>query len=365
MVGPRRRLTDPAATVAVETVPASTVEPAPPVTPPPNPDCAPTPGRTVTELPRPTATAIVVGDYDVPAVELGDVTIPAVHIDGFTIPAQTFDAGCLIEFEATGGCLGAVEMTSVALPEVTIPGFVIDAVVIDGKQVAERIVREPIVLAAASSPAVRLEQDCETVLTGDTANPALIRDELVRPAVIRPEGIRVGVLRPPVCVDGQCSPELAIDDVVVPQASLPEVVVPELVVLVERVAEAPDAQVVETPGQTSYTAPVDVLFDLEAAELRPDAAPALQAIAAAIQLAGPATQVTVEGHTDDLGEIGYNLDLSQRRAQAVTDWLVANGGIGADRITTIGLGEDVPVATNETPEGRALNRRVVISVATE
>ena len=184
----------------------------------------------------------------------------------------------------------------------------------------------------------------------------------MRRAAIRREGVRPGVRRPPICVDGDCSAELAVDDVVVPQASISEVVMPELVVLVQPLQDAPAAQVVEVPGQTSYTAPVDVLFDVEAAELRPDAEPSLQAIAAEIARAAPASRLTVEGHTDSDGEPAYNFDLSQRRAQAVTDWLVAVGGIAADRITTVGLGEDVPVSSNDTPEGRASNRRVVISV---
>ena len=266
--------------------------------------------------------AAIVGEpVDVPALELdGGETIPAVHVPGFTIPAQTFDGGCIIEFAAPGGCLGAVEMTAVTVPELRVPGFEIDAVVIDGEEVSERIVRPPVVIAAASAPAVRLEQDCEIAPIGEAADLALVREELVRPAAIRREGARPGVRRPPICVDGDCSAELAVDDVVVPQASISEVVMPELVVLVQPLQDAPAAQVVEVPGQTSYTAPVDVLFDVEAAELRPDAEPSLQAIAAEIARAAPAS-------TADRRRAH-----GQRRRAGLQLRLVAAAGAGRDRL---------------------------------
>jgi len=71
--------------------------------------------------------------------------------------------------------------------------------------------------------------------------------------------------------------------------------------------------------------------------------------------------IRIAGHTDSSGEKGYNLDLSQRRADAVRDFLMENG-IGAERITARGQGEEKAVASNDTAEGRRENRRVEIFV---
>lgn len=76
----------------------------------------------------------------------------------------------------------------------------------------------------------------------------------------------------------------------------------------------------------------------------------------------PDAQVIAEGHTDSVGDARYNQGLSERRAQAVKNSLVKTHGIDASRIEVVGYGETQPVATNKTNEGRAKNRRVVISV---
>lgn len=68
--------------------------------------------------------------------------------------------------------------------------------------------------------------------------------------------------------------------------------------------------------------------------------------------------VEIQGHTDNHGSDSYNLDLSQRRANTVRQHLI-NNGIAASRLTTRGFGESQPVASNDTDEGRAHNRRVV------
>ncbi len=75
----------------------------------------------------------------------------------------------------------------------------------------------------------------------------------------------------------------------------------------------------------------------------------------------PDTTIDVIGHTDNVGDAGYNQDLSARRARAVTRVLVSNG-VGQSRLRAIGRGEAEPVATNQTEEGRALNRRVEIII---
>ncbi len=73
----------------------------------------------------------------------------------------------------------------------------------------------------------------------------------------------------------------------------------------------------------------------------------------------PGLKIRIEGHTDDIGSIKYNMDLSGKRAQAIKDYLI-DKGIDPLRITTTGLGYAQPIADNDTPEGRALNRRAEI-----
>ena len=71
--------------------------------------------------------------------------------------------------------------------------------------------------------------------------------------------------------------------------------------------------------------------------------------------------MSVDGHTDSIGSDAYNQKLSVRRAQAVADYL-EKGGIAASRMTVKGFGESQPVASNDTAEGRAENRRVELKI---
>ncbi len=76
-------------------------------------------------------------------------------------------------------------------------------------------------------------------------------------------------------------------------------------------------------------------------------------------------QVDVEGHTDSVGGDAYNQQLSQRRAEAVVDLLVNEHGIARERLSPIGYGETRPVASNDTADGRAENRRVMATLEVE
>lgn len=104
-----------------------------------------------------------------------------------------------------------------------------------------------------------------------------------------------------------------------------------------------------------------VLFDFDKSALRPDAVDVLSPLLQAMQSDSQLKAVIV-GHTDNIGSEQYNLGLSERRAQAVADYLM-EGGIGAERLNVEGRGETEPVATNDTPEGRQENRRVDIVVS--
>lgn len=81
----------------------------------------------------------------------------------------------------------------------------------------------------------------------------------------------------------------------------------------------------------------------------------------------PDTPVTIEGHTDSQGNDDLNRSLSQRRAIAVREYLLANMALSADRITAVGYGESRPVASNQTADGRSQNRRidVVLSLSAD
>ena len=78
----------------------------------------------------------------------------------------------------------------------------------------------------------------------------------------------------------------------------------------------------------------------------------------------PDKNIRIEGHTDSVGDADTNLEISQQRANAVYEALVSLG-VAADRVTTMGMGEDFPIATNDTEEGRAQNRRVDVILLDE
>ncbi len=104
-----------------------------------------------------------------------------------------------------------------------------------------------------------------------------------------------------------------------------------------------------------------VLFASNEATLLPAAIIKLNEVAEALIKGNPDANITVEGHTDSQGQRDYNMNLAQKRADAVRDQLVARG-VAADRIKAVGIGPDRPVADNKSAEGRANNRRVEIIV---
>ena len=105
----------------------------------------------------------------------------------------------------------------------------------------------------------------------------------------------------------------------------------------------------------------DVLFDTGRAELKSGAFSTIDRLATFLR-ENPERRVAIEGHTDAVGSDSSNLSLSQRRADAVRAALVSRG-IDGTRITAKGMGEAVPVASNDTAEGRQRNRRVEVIIA--
>ena len=102
-----------------------------------------------------------------------------------------------------------------------------------------------------------------------------------------------------------------------------------------------------------------VNFKTDSAELTDDSVAILDRVANTL-VANPEIAVEVSGHTDSDGDDAYNKDLSQRRAETVMAYLTDNG-VAADKMTAMGYGEERPMATNETTEGKALNRRVELN----
>ena len=103
-----------------------------------------------------------------------------------------------------------------------------------------------------------------------------------------------------------------------------------------------------------------ILFGVSRDDLRPESAKSLADVTQGLLTLG-IREVRVEGHTDNVGNRTYNIDLSRRRAEAVARVLVANGFPDAG-ISRRGWAADFPVAPNDTAEGRAQNRRVTIVV---
>ena len=136
---------------------------------------------------------------------------------------------------------------------------------------------------------------------------------------------------------------------------------------IESVLKDLDAKVTDREIRIELAA--DVLFDFDKSELRAEAFPSLEKVAQVLR-SRAASPVMIEGHTDGKGTDAYNQPLSEKRAQAVREWLVKNGGASAGKITTRGWGKSKPIVPNarpdgsDDPEGRKKNRRVEISVRT-
>jgi len=122
------------------------------------------------------------------------------------------------------------------------------------------------------------------------------------------------------------------------------------------------AQVKEEARGMVITLSGQVLFVTGKSELLPAARDQLDQVATALKDQADVKPMVVEGYTDSVGSEASNLKLSKDRAESVRAYLVSKG-VPADKITSVGKGKADPVASNDTPEGRANNRRVEIVVA--
>jgi OmpA-OmpF porin, OOP family len=124
---------------------------------------------------------------------------------------------------------------------------------------------------------------------------------------------------------------------------------------VEPVAVAPPPAYVPVPEKIVING---VNFDFDKSTLKPVARDILDHAVTVIQPSA-SSRFRISGHTDSVGSDAYNQGLSERRAKSVGDYLVEHG-VQAQRLDAVGYGESRPVATNDTVEGRAKNRRVEI-----
>jgi outer membrane protein OmpA-like peptidoglycan-associated protein len=104
-----------------------------------------------------------------------------------------------------------------------------------------------------------------------------------------------------------------------------------------------------------------VLFELNGATILTESLPDMEAVRVVLVQHPEMTKVRIEGHTDSLGQDAANLELSQRRAAAVAQWLIEHG-VEATRLDAYGCGEQHPIASEATPAGKAKNRRVTFQV---
>lgn len=139
---------------------------------------------------------------------------------------------------------------------------------------------------------------------------------------------------------------------------------PEPVIIIKEVeVKVPAEPIVITappPPAERIVLASDTLFDFDQSKLVPQGQATLAKLVRNID---KNDRLIITGHTDDVGTEAYNLELSDRRANAVRDFLIAKG-IAPDQIETLAKGESEPIADNATEEGRTANRRVEIDIIT-
>jgi OmpA-OmpF porin, OOP family len=115
--------------------------------------------------------------------------------------------------------------------------------------------------------------------------------------------------------------------------------------------------------QKKVTIALNVLFDTNKCDVKEKYNNEIQKVADFMK-EYPNTKAVIEGHTDNVGDAKYNVQLSQCRADSVRKYLIDKFGIDGKRLAAKGYGQDKPIASNDTPEGRQKNRRVTAVIST-
>lgn len=113
-------------------------------------------------------------------------------------------------------------------------------------------------------------------------------------------------------------------------------------------------------NEITLNMPSDITFDVDRSDIKPQFGQTLYNVSQTLKEYA-STTVDVAGHADSTGSDEHNMALSQRRADSVAQALIANG-VQPVRVVAVGFGESRPIATNDTAEGRAKNRRVEIKL---
>ncbi len=328
------------------------------------PECEPGEGKTVTMLEDVVVEAQEIPELRTDDVEIDGQTVPGIVVEGVSIPERVAERGCIIEYEAPGGCLPAMEISGAYIPAYTLPERVLPEVTLPDGTVLEEVVLPGVTVDEVVVDGVSVDQVCQLEEDPGSFVSAVFRDPIFRDPGFQDAAFQDPVFRDTVFLDdGETLPGVAVPGASAPGTSIPGESVPGAALEGYYLEGAEDVEVTSKDSEVYYSSEGDVLFGNNEDEILPEAQAALEAVVADFGGRGEPVKIRVEGHTDDVGSEEHNLDLSQRRADAVAAWLVEHGGVDAEIITTEGFGFEYPRADNGTEEGRAQNRRVVISVA--
>ena len=290
---------------------------------------------------------------------------------GIIIPERVGQAGCIIEYDAPGRCLPAVEISGAYIPGYHVSGREIPAVELPDGSEFEELTQDGLSAEPVEIAGDRAEQVCQSdgneLEEGDAVSP-VSRGPISRgpisqgPDSTGPESNGPTSLGESGYISGYSMSGYSASGTSVSGASVSGDSLSGYVLEGSEGTERADLD--ET---TSYTTEGDVLFDSDEYELRADAESELQAVADDIVQRDDDYVIEVEGHTDDLPTSVYddNHELSELRAESVVDWLIDNAEVDESTISAEGLGEDYPRADNDSDEGRQQNRRVVITIQPE
>lgn len=330
-------------------------------------ECKAGPGKTIEQEPDTLIEAHVQEATHIDSTTVGGHKVPGFTVGAFKTPEQVVDGGCVIRYDAPGGCLGRVDITAIRIPPMSIPGFKIPSLDIGGKHVNGETINGDSVSGDQAS-AQTTPQVCRPApKPGDTSIEALSRPAVSRPAASRAALSRAAGSRPAETINGDYLDSVYVDAAYIDAVYVDAVYVDAVYLDAIELPDAGNTQKYGNDNTTSYFASTDVLFDFGKADLKPDAVQSLQAVADDLKKNYPDGPVKVDGHTDAIGDDASNQTLSEQRAEAVKRFLATAGGIDTGRIVATGYGEKVPIEPNENPDGsdnpdgRAKNRRVIIT----
>ncbi|WP_460690065.1 OmpA family protein [Nesterenkonia suensis] len=330
-------------------------------------ECEPGEGYTVTMLDDVVIEEQVFPGTDPEVIEIDGEEIEIPGAPEIVIPERVAQAGCLIEHEAPGACLPRVEISSAYIPAVTLPERVLPEVELPDGAVLEEVAQDALELAAVEVDGVVADQVCqqeaEDAESGDWIW-SVYRWSVYRWSEYQWSERQWSERRGSTSGDDWRVSTMTLETVTAETLALPTVKIPTEKLETYRLDDAEHTERTDDDDRTAYITESDVLFDPDEYEVRAEAEGDLRAIAEDIAARDDDYAITVEGHTDDVPTEEYddNQELSELRADSVRDWLIEEADVDADVISAEGLGEDVPRADNATEEGRAENRRVVITV---